>query len=381
MQCGPETESPDVSGLSTLTGDSESLLPPNSDACESDNSNSKEPLAQKSILIEFPGATRRSEPPWRKELSRRVRAVQERRAREAADAPIAIRDPQPRSDSVASQLELVPQLPTPALNQIVENALRRVERARKVDIAASLQASASTQNTPAQRRVAPAAAARLEPKSLAPNLNEPVEVSETQQAQASEMEPAEKKKRTLRKTRLVAVASNTLKEDQETKPVPLTQDIENVVLNYLESHFQTAGTVDARTSRAGFGIRIVSAFFDLLFIVMLTAPFAAGIELADGNWNDPRIQGLMIGATVTVMMLYLTLLTAFSGQTWGMRLLSIRAIDVRTGLLPTGGQSILRAFSCLLSIATLGLGTAYALIDGDRRTLPDRFSKTVVIRD
>ena len=381
MQCGPETESPDLSGLSTLNGDSELLPPPNTAAGEFDNSNSKEPLAQKSILIEFPGATRRSEPPWRKELSRRVREVQERRAREAADAPVAIRDVQPRSDPVASQLELVPQLPTPALNQIVENALRRVERARRVDIAAAVEEPAPTRDTPAERRVALAAAARLEKKSLAPNLDEPAKVSEARQSQGPETEPAEKKKRTLRKTNLVAVDPKTPKEDQDAKPVPLTQDIENVVLNYLESHFQTTGTVDARTNRAGFGIRLVSAFFDLLFIVMLTAPFAAGIELADGNWNDPRIQGLMVGATITVMLIYLTLLTAFSGQTWGMRLLSIRAIDVRTGLLPSGGQSIMRACSCLLSIVTLGLGMAYALIDSDKRTLPDRFSRTVVIRD
>jgi len=34
-----------------------------------------------------------------------------------------------------------------------------------------------------------------------------------------------------------------------------------------------------------------------------------------------------------------------------------------------------------LSIPTLGLGQIYALIDRDRRTVPDRFSKTVVVRD
>ena len=37
-----------------------------------------------SRLIEFPGVTRRAVPQWRKELSERVREVQERRAREAA---------------------------------------------------------------------------------------------------------------------------------------------------------------------------------------------------------------------------------------------------------------------------------------------------------
>ena len=39
---------------------------------------------KKSTLIEFPGISRNSLPEWRKELSERVREVQERRARETA---------------------------------------------------------------------------------------------------------------------------------------------------------------------------------------------------------------------------------------------------------------------------------------------------------
>ena len=63
-----------------------------------------------------------------------------------------------------------------------------------------------------------------------------------------------------------------------------------------------------------------------------------------------------------------------------MRWLSLRAIDVRTGLIPTGGQSIKRTIGYLLSLAPLGLGVIYALIDPDGRTLYDRFSKTTVVR-
>ena len=39
---------------------------------------------KRSTLIEFPGVSRNSMPEWRKELSERVREVQEKRAREAA---------------------------------------------------------------------------------------------------------------------------------------------------------------------------------------------------------------------------------------------------------------------------------------------------------
>src|SRR4030095_157280 len=40
--------------------------------------------SKKSTLIEFPGVVRNTVPDWRRELSERVREVQERRAREAA---------------------------------------------------------------------------------------------------------------------------------------------------------------------------------------------------------------------------------------------------------------------------------------------------------
>ena len=47
--------------------------------------NASTPHAEKkSTLIEFPGVSRNSVPEWRKELSERVREVQEKRAREAA---------------------------------------------------------------------------------------------------------------------------------------------------------------------------------------------------------------------------------------------------------------------------------------------------------
>src|SRR5688572_1830495 len=46
--------------------------------------------APASTLIEFPGVSR-SVPEWRKQLSQRVREVQEQRAREAAEAAAATR--------------------------------------------------------------------------------------------------------------------------------------------------------------------------------------------------------------------------------------------------------------------------------------------------
>jgi uncharacterized RDD family membrane protein YckC len=58
----------------------------------------------------------------------------------------------------------------------------------------------------------------------------------------------------------------------------------------------------------------------------------------------------------------------------------VKTIDARTGLIPTGGQSIKRAIAYIFSLALLGLGFAAAFVDRDHRTLHDRFSKTIVVR-
>jgi hypothetical protein len=64
-----------------------------------------------------------------------------------------------------------------------------------------------------------------------------------------------------------------------------------------------------------------------------------------------------------------------------MLLLHVRTIDERTGLIPTGGQSIKRALGYIFSLSLFGLGLAFAFIDRENRPLHDRFSKTIVIHN
>jgi len=64
---------------------------------------------------------------------------------------------------------------------------------------------------------------------------------------------------------------------------------------------------------------------------------------------------------IAVTFIYLTLMTALTGRTWAMRLLSLRVIDTKTGLIPTGGQSIGRSIFYLISLAT-GVGILFALL-------------------
>jgi uncharacterized RDD family membrane protein YckC len=374
MQASPEEKSPDPSSESVSVAESEMAIIKTAEDSRPDAPDADQPPPT-STLIEFPGVNRRVEPAWRKELSRRVREVQERRAREAAEAPAVIVAPKPPPpDPVMTQLELVPQLPTPAMNRLVENALRRVERARKIDPVNLPRTFPNSANRSYQAYGAAAAAAKIETETMTPQENNAVTAAEVIQS-----EPIESNQKTPNKPGLVVVSPNS-KVEQKIDPKPLTPAIEEVALSYLDNYAASPVSYE-QSNRAGFGRRIFSGVLDLFFIAFLSAPFAAGIEFADGNWRDPRIRGLMIGAALLVMLLYLTLSTALRGQTWGMRSASIRAIDVRTGLIPTGSQSIIRGFACLLSLATLGLGVAYALIDRDRRTLSDRFSRTVVVID
>src|SRR5437764_11346423 len=96
----------------------------------------------KSTLIEFP-RTSRPVPEWRKQLSQRVREVQERKAREAAEELAAAQEAGLVSCALPSgQLELVPDLEQPPMNPIVSKALERIDRARRVDHFASAGAAA-----------------------------------------------------------------------------------------------------------------------------------------------------------------------------------------------------------------------------------------------
>ena len=112
----------------------------------------------------------------------------------------------------------------------------------------------------------------------------------------------------------------------------------------------------------------------------MAAPAAAAIEFSDGNWSDPRVIGLMSAITVVTMFAYLTISIALTGRTLAMRIFSLRTIDTRTGLIPTGGQAMKRALAYIFALG-LVLGLLYSVIDPDGRTIYDRFSKTIVIRD
>jgi uncharacterized RDD family membrane protein YckC len=326
-----------------------------------------------STLIEFPGA--RSMPQWRKQLSERVREIQERRAREAAreveedsapTAPLAA----PASPEINSPpLGLVPPPPAQEMNPIVVAALRRIERARQ------------TQSIPPVSRSrggSAAAVARIAEEHYQEEVNSMLVAPQTEMAPAAK--PAE-----AAPARNLVVVPAPVKEVPAVKPEP-ERAVEPSMEEEAHARLESGDTFeflreDVFDDRAPVVARLTASAIDFLVVAFASSPFAAVIELTNGNWSDPRVTGSMGAIVLVVMFLYLTASTALAGRTWGMSLLSLRAVDADTGLQPTTKQAILRGLFYMLSLAALGLGVIYALFDAEGRTAHDHFSGTAVVQE
>lgn len=378
---------------------------------------------KRSTLIEFPGG--RNVPEWRKQLSKRVREVQERKAREAAEELAAAQEAGLVSCVMPSgQLELVPDLENPIVNPIVSKALERLERARRSDYSASYPtgtAFAPALDPEAQAFAAtevsdtPVVESKRKLTMVAPQaIIEPVEVvTEELIADDSFAPPIESigvespiAEPTLVETVVVAAAAvesmvresftieSTVTEDLiepevEQSPVherlgrrPIRVISDNdVALSYLENCLSVpALSSDTRSDLAGLTRRFFSGVVDLLLIAIMVSPAVAAFYYSGSNWEDPKTIGILSGIAAATMFAYLTVCTAMTGRTLAMRMFGMRIIDLRTGLIPTGGQSVTRAITYVFSLALLGLGIAYAVIDPDKRAVHDKLSKTIVIR-
>ncbi len=335
---------------------------------------SKQPRPRKNFtrganpsLIEFPGVTRSSVPEWRKELGERVREVQERRAREATVAAGEIGSLFTEGEPKTSpSLELLPQVEVPPVNPLVVAALRRIERA-------NLQPSSN-------RAVARAVAYDEQPETA-------IDFPEPEIAMETSPKPERAHNRAVVPTpeALVVeippeiIASPTV-EPPPPKPRRLIGDQNDPALNYLDS-IPTAVIVDRREYRsAPIILRLLSGITDLMVVCLLSAPLLALTELTTLQWQNLRVIAFGAGTVLIISFVYLTVSTAFTGRTIGKKLFSLRVVDARTGLIPTGSQSAGRALVYVLSLAAAGIALIYTFLDREKHTVHDRFTHTAVIR-
>ena len=315
------------------------------------------PAEKKSTLIEFPGVSRSSVPEWRKELSERVREVQERRARETINPP---------------QLELLPPAQMPAMNPLVAAALKRIERAHQ---------TAPSENH--QPRTTLATAIAYAPEREENDMSETV-LPNPQLTFEPEI-PVVDSAVTVEKPPHLAVvsAAEPLVRKVEPPRVPkrlIKDDPNDPALNYLDSIARNVRVDDLESRSASAFRRLFCAVLDLIFCALLTSPIALAMRFAGTNLlQDTRAMTVLAASAIVMTFLYLTLLTALTGRTWAMRLLSLRVIDRKTGLIPTGGQSIGRSIFYLISLAS-GVGMLLGLLSREGHLIHDRFTRTSVIR-
>ena len=326
---------------------------------------------KRSTLIEFPGVSRNSMPEWRKELSERVREVQEKRAREAAREAAEAERQRMEAAINPAQLELLPPAPMPAMNPLVAAALKRIERAHQTAASESRQPRTTL-------ATAVAYAPEREDNDMSDTVPSAPELAF--EPEVPEVEPVV----TVEKTHHLAVVAVSepvappVVEPPRAAPKRLIRDDNDPALNYLDSISKTLCVDDLNHSSASAFRRIVCALLDLIFCALLSSPIAGAMYLTGSNLRDPQVIGVLAGSVIVVTFLYLTSLTALTGRTWAMRLLSLRVIDTKTGLIPTGGQSIGRSFFYLLSLATV-VGILFALVSREGYTVHDRFTRTAVV--
>ncbi|HVG38027.1 MAG TPA: RDD family protein [Pyrinomonadaceae bacterium] len=411
--------------------------------------------AKTSTLLEFPGVNRTPLPQWRKDLSERVREIQERRAREAAReaeeaayrraSQVAVQQDEEMAVAAAAaasqSLGLLPSPEAPPMNPIVAAALRRVERARRSAPPPMPRARASSSGAAAaiahfaeeqfHQDLLPAVLPENVPPPTPPLVpaKEPTVAETALQMQrahnlvvvapkhataapesAGVLEPPKQlaappkeiekapvkgteKKAPPAVTTAASAASATVVETSVAASVDAPARtprkvfagvVDDAMLARRESESSSVSAAPVQENyddRAPLAARLVANAVDLLLIAFASSPFGAIIELTNGNWGDPRVIGAMAGIICVVAFLYSTISTLLAGRTFGMSLVSLRAVDAETSLQPSTKQAMGRAIVYLVSLALGGLGIIYALFDAEGRTLHDHLSGTVVIRD
>jgi len=159
----------------------------------------------------------------------------------------------------------------------------------------------------------------------------------------------------------------------------IRDDPNDPALNYLDSITRNLRVDDSSHNSASGFRRLIGAFFDLIFCALLTSPIGLAIYLTGNNVRDPRALAVLGGSLIVVTFIYLTVMTALTGRTWAMRMLSLKVIDTKTGLIPTGGHAIGRSFVYLFSVATV-VGMLSALVSREGHTVHDRMTRTAVVR-
>jgi uncharacterized RDD family membrane protein YckC len=327
-----------------------------------------------STLIEFPGAGKsRPKSQWRQELSERVRAIQERKAREASENGEMV--PAGAQTAGASQLGLVAPREAADVNPIVAAALKRIERARE----------SSPLPRGGRHTAGATAVARVRHEDFDFDFESQANASPAIESPVIPPEAAEPiVEEPVKERKLVVVPP---------PPAPVAEPIvakaprkviagvvdEDYLSRLEEQLLPPVATVDPFDNYGTIPSRMVAGIIDLLIVLFFTSPFAAVIELTGGNWTDPRVLATIGGIAALVLFLYHTAAISLSGKTFGMSALGLRVVNASTGNHPSTFQTMFRSICYVVVIVTGFLGLIPSLFGGQRRAIHDMLSRTVVV--
>jgi uncharacterized RDD family membrane protein YckC len=302
-----------------------------------------------------------------------VREAQEKRAQkamaEAAEIGPLFSDLEPKT---APTLELLPQAEIAPMNPLVVAALRRIERAH------SQPGRNGTAATALAYEEQPTV--DLDPVPTNYAINETV--TKPERIHNLAVVPTLEVTTTTLDVPITTpeITATEIPAKSARKPRRVIGEQDDPALNYLDS-IPTSVIVERREyDSAPIFRRMLSALVDLAVVAIIASPILAWTGLSSLQWQNPRVIGLAAGTFLVLGFLYLTISVAFTGRTLGMKLLSLRVIDARTGLIPTGSQSAGRSLVYLLSLTAAGVALMYTFINRERHSVHDRFTRTAVVR-
>jgi len=122
--------------------------------------------------------------------------------------------------------------------------------------------------------------------------------------------------------------------------------------------------------RAGFGVRLVAWIIDQAVVAV-----PANVLLL--VYDNPGL--IQTGAFVAGLAYAILLIGSPSGQTVGMRVVRIRAVDAATGGRIEYGTAAIRFLMSIVSALAIGLGYFWMLLDPEKQTWQDKVAGTYVV--
>ena len=143
----------------------------------------------------------------------------------------------------------------------------------------------------------------------------------------------------------------------------------------------TEADVEEYDDVASFAVRFNSGLFDLIVGSFASLILLAPFMLLGGSWFTASGAFGFLFTLSIVMFIYLTTTIGIFGKSFGMHLFSLEMIDISGEEYPTFHQAAVSSSVYLLSLAFAGLGFLTCLIDEDSRAVHDLASGTIVVKE